>query len=155
MKPGTYTQIYLHIVFAVKHRECLLNKQQREELFKYISGIITNKKCKSIIINGYTDHIHIFIGLNTSISISELVRDIKRSSSLFINHNKKWFRGNFAWQDGYGAFSCRSDKVKNLYQYILNQEVHHRKRTFHEEYIDLLKKSDVEYDDRFLFEFFD
>ncbi len=155
MKPGTYTQIYLQIVFAVKHRECLLKKQQREELFKYISGIITNKKCKSIIINGYTDHIHIFIGLNPSISISELVRDIKRSSSLFINHNKKWFRGNFAWQDGYGAFSCGSDKVKNLYQYILNQEVHHRKRTFHEEYVDLLKKSDVEYDDRFLFEFFD
>ncbi len=89
MKSATYTQLYIHLVFAVKFRECLLKSDQRKELYQYASGIIENKKCKTIIVNGYTDHIHIFTGLNPSVSISDLVRDIKRSSSLFINQQKK------------------------------------------------------------------
>jgi putative transposase len=155
MKPGTFTQLYIHLVFAVKHRECLLNKQQREELFKYTSGIIENKKCKSIIVNGYSDHIHLFTGLNPAISISDLVHDIKRSTSLFINQEKHWFRGNFAWQDGYGAFSYGRSQVQDLYQYILNQEAHHGKKPFRVEYLEMLKKFEVEYETPYLFEFFD
>jgi REP element-mobilizing transposase RayT len=155
MKPGTFTQLHIQLVFAVKFRECLLNKIQREELYKYTSGILENKKCKNIIINGFSDHIHIFTGLNPVIAISDLVHDIKRSTSLFINKDKHWFRGNFAWQDGYGAFSYGRSQVGDLYQYILNQEIHHSKRPFKEEYLYLLKKFEVEFDEKFLFEFFD
>ncbi|MDA3910264.1 MAG: IS200/IS605 family transposase [Bacteroidales bacterium] len=155
MKPGTFTQLYIHIVFAVKYRECLLQKSQREELFKYTSGIIEKKQCKSIIVNGYTDHIHILTGLNPNVSISDLVRDIKRSTSLFINNEKNWYRGKFHWQDGYGAFSYAKSQLENVYNYILNQEEHHSKKSFKNEYLEILKKYDVEYDTRFLFDFFD
>jgi putative transposase len=155
MKPGTFTQLHIHMVFAVKNRECLLHKSQREELFKYTSGILENKKCKSIIINGFSDHIHIFTGLNPTVSISDLVHDVKSSSSAFINSEKKWFRGKFYWQDGYGAFSYGHSQVQDVYQYILNQEIHHGKRPFREEYLELLRKFEVEYDERFLFEFFE
>lgn len=154
MKPGTYTQLYIHLVFAVKFRESILTKSQREELYKYTSGIIENKKCKPIIVNGYTDHIHILTGLNPSVPISDLVRDIKRSTSLFINNEKKWFRGKFNWQDGYGAFSYAKSQLDNVYNYILTQEEHHGKRSFRDEYLDILKKFDVEYDPKYLFEFF-
>ncbi len=154
MKPGTYTQLYIHLVFAVKFRECLLNKNHRQELYKYTSGILENKNCKSIIINGYSDHIHIFMGLNPVISISDLVRDVKRSSSLFINNDKNWFRGKFSWQDGYGAFSYSKSQVKNVYQYIFNQEKHHIKRSFRAEFLSLLRKFEIEYDEKYLFEFF-
>jgi len=155
MKPGTFTQLYIHLVFAVKFRECLLNKQQREEVYKYTSGIIENKKCKSIITNGYSDHIHIFIGLNPVVSISELVHDIKRSTSLFINKDKHWFRGKFAWQDGYAAFSYGKSQVQDLYQYILNQETHHGNKPFSAEYLAMLKIFEVEFNKNYLFEFFD
>jgi putative transposase len=155
MKSGTFTQLYTHLVFAVKFRECLLNKQQRDEIFKYSSGILENKRCKSIIVNGYSDHIHLFTGMNPSISVSDLVRDIKRSTSIFINQEKHWFRTSFAWQEGYGAFSYSRSQVNDVYQYILNQENHHGKRTFREEYLDLLRKFEIECDDKYLFEFFD
>jgi len=155
MKPGTFTQLHIQLVFAVKYRECLLHKSQREELFKYASGIVENKKCKNIIINGFSDHIHIFTGLNPAISIADLVHDIKISLSTFINQDKKWFHRKFAWQDGYGAFSYSHSQVQDVYKYILNQESHHQKRPFREEYLDFLKKFGVEYDERFLFEFFE
>jgi REP element-mobilizing transposase RayT len=155
MKPGTFTQLHIQLVFAVKYRECLLHRSQRQELFKYTSGILENKKCKSIIINGFSDHIHIFLGLNPIMSISDLVHDIKRSSSTFINQEKKWFKGKFAWQDGYAAFSYGHSQIHDVYQYILNQETHHAKRPFKEEYLELLRKFEVEYDDRYLFEFFE
>jgi len=154
MKPKTYTKLYVHIVFAVKHRESLLTKQHRDELFKYISGIITNNKCKSIIINGYTDHIHILVGLNPVISISNLVADIKRASSLFINEEKKWFSGKFYWQDGYGAFSYSRSQIDDVYNYILNQEKHHKTMSFKDEYLKILNKFDIEYNDDYLFDFF-
>ena len=154
MKPGVFTQIYIQLVFAVKNREALLINEYRKEVFSYMSGIASNIKHKSIIINGMPDHIHIFIGLNPSVSISDTVYELKRSSSLFIN-NKKWFRGKFSWQEGYGAFSYSKSQIENVYEYILNQEKHHTKTTFREEYIDFLNKFEIDYDKRFLFDFFD
>ena len=154
MKPGVFTQLYVHIVFAVKYRERLLTKEMRDELFKYISGIITNRKHKVIIINGIADHIHILIGLNPNDKISDLVACIKRESSSFINE-KKWFRGKFHWQDGYGAFTYSRSQLDNIYKYISNQETHHSKRTFREEYLELLKRFEIEFDEKYLFEFFD
>ena len=154
MKPGAFTQLYIHIVFAVKYRERLLTKEIRDELFKYISGIITNRKHKVIIINGVADHIHILIGLNPNDKISDLVGCIKRETSSFINE-KKWFRGKFHWQDGYGAFSYSRLQLDNIYKYIANQEIHHKKKTFREEYVELLRRFEIKYDEKYLFDFFD
>jgi len=154
MKPGVYTQLFTQLVFAVKDRECILSELKRKEVFSYMSGMLTNKKHKSIIVNGYSDHVHVFFGLNPVMSISDIVADLKRSSSLFINE-KKWLKGKFQWQEGYGAFSYSKSHLENVYNYILNQNEHHKKRPFKEEYLDLLKKFEVEYDERYLFEFFD
>ena len=154
MKPGVFTQLYIHIVFSVKYRERLLVKEIRDELFKYISGIINNRKHKVIIINGVADHIHILIGLNPNDKVSDLVGCIKRESSSFIN-DKKWFRGKFHWQDGYGAFSYGRSQLDDVYKYIANQEKHHTKRTFREEYIELLKRFEIKFDEKYLFDFFD
>jgi REP element-mobilizing transposase RayT len=154
MKPGVFTQLYVHIVFAVKYRERLLTKEMRDELFRYISGIITNRKHKVIIINGVLDHIHILIGLNPNDKISDLVGCIKRESSSFINE-KKWFRGKFHWQEGYGAFTYSRSQLDNIYKYISNQETHHSKRTFRAEYLALLERFEVKFDEKYLFEFFD
>jgi putative transposase len=154
MKPGVFTQLYVQIIFAVEHRECLLrNKEYNEQIFRYISGTVSNLKNKSIIVNGTEDHIHIFVGLHHTISISELVGIIKKSSSSFIN-DKQWFRGNFSWQDGYGAFTYSRSHLEKVYRYIQNQEEHHKKTTFKKEYISLLEKFGIEYDERYLFTFF-
>lgn len=134
MKPGVFTQLYVQLIFAVKYRDRLLNKNIKEEVFRYVSGIITQRRHKSIIINGMPDHIHILLGLNPDEKISDLVAAIKRSSSLFINE-KKWFRQKFHWQDGYGAFTYSRSQLNVIYNYIVNQENHHRKKTFREEYI--------------------
>ena len=134
--------------------ECLLTEPIRKEVFSYMSGVLTNKQHKSIIVNGYSDHVHVFFGLNPTMSISDIVSDLKRSSSLFINE-KKWYKGTFQWQEGYGAFSYSKSYIETVYNYILNQKEHHKKSSFKEEYLDMLKKFDIEYDDRFLFEFFD
>ncbi len=154
MKPGVFTQLCTHLVFSVKYRESLIHKNFSNELYKYISGIITNQKHKSIIVNGMPDHIHILIGLNPVVSISDTVRDIKRSSSLFINE-KNWLSRKFGWQEGYGAFSYGKSQLDDIYRYIKNQEQHHLKRTFKQEYEDLLKKFEIEYDEKFLFDFFE
>ena len=154
MKPGVFTQLYVHIVFAVKYRERVLNDEIRDELFKYSSGIITNRKHKSIVINGTFDHIHLLVGLNPNEKISDLLGCVKRESSAFIN-NKKYFPGKFRWQDGYGAFSYGRSQLDNIYKYIAKQAVHHKKKTFREEYIDLLKKFDIKFDEKYLFDFFD
>jgi putative transposase len=154
MKPGVFTQLYIHLVIAPKYRERLLVKEIRGEVFSYISGILTNRGHKSIIINGMADHVHIFYGENPNDKISDLVGCIKRESSTLIN-GKKWFHGKFYWQDGYGAFSYSRSQLDVVYKYIANQERHHRKRTFREEYIDLLEKFAIEYDEKYLFEFFD
>jgi REP element-mobilizing transposase RayT len=154
MKPGVFTQLYTHLVFAVKYRERLLKIEIRPEVFSYISGIITNRKHKSIIINGVSDHIHILIGLNPNDKISDLVATIKRSSSTLINQ-QKWFRGKFHWQDGYGAFSYSRSQLEKVYRYIENQETHHKKNCFRKEYVNLLKQFKIEYNEKYLFEFFE
>ena len=149
--PGTYSQIYIHIVFAVKGRENLIGNAWKEELHKYISGIITNKGHKSIIVNGMSDHIHAFIGLKPAMAIADLVRDIKNNSSNFINE-KKFIRRKFSWQEGYGAFSYSHSQIENVYNYILNQEQHHHKKSFKEEYLEFLEKFQIEFNEKFLFE---
>lgn len=154
MKPGVYTQLYVQLVFAVKNRDAVLDKNIRSRVFEYMSGIIKDMKHKTIIVNGIASHVHIFIGLNPAVSISDTVQDIKRSSSLFINR-EKLCRGKFSWQEGYGGFTYGKSQMDHVYNYILNQEMHHKKVTFREEYIEFLKKFEVEYDDRFLFDFLD
>ncbi|MFZ4725449.1 MAG: IS200/IS605 family transposase [Paludibacter sp.] len=149
--PGTYSQIYIQIVFAVKGRENLIGKNWKDELHKYISGIITKKGQKSIIVNGVSDHIHVFVGLKPSMAISDLVRDIKNNSSNFIN-DKKFVECKFSWQEGYGAFSYAHSQIEQVYNYILNQELHHHKKTFKEEYLDFLQKFEIEYDEKYIFE---
>lgn len=152
--PGTFSQIYIQIIFAVKGRENLIGNSWKTELHKYIAGIIKGKNQKSIIVNGMSDHIHAFIGLRPAMSISDIARDIKNNSSNFINDNK-FVKGKFAWQDGYGAFSYSHSHIEKVYDYILNQESHHKKKTFKEEYLGFLKKFEVEYDEKYLFEWYD
>ncbi len=151
---GTYSQIYIQTVFAVKGRENILQKPWREEVFKYMSGIISNKNQKSIIVNGVSNHVHLFIGLKPSMCLSDLIRDIKNNTTNFINKNK-FVRGNFSWQEGYRSFSYSNSQVENVYNYILNQKEHHRKVTFKEEYIDVLKRFEIEFDEKFLFDWTD
>ena len=119
MKPGTYTQLYIQLVFAVKNRDAVLHNNIRRRIFEYMSGIITEMKHKSIIVNGVSDHVHLFIGLNPNISISNTVHDVKRSSSLFINKEKLCV-GHFEWQSGFGAFSYSRSQLDDVYKYILN-----------------------------------
>jgi len=154
MKPGTFTQMYVQLVFAVKNREAVLKNDIRKRVFEYISGIISNLKHKSIIFNGTSTHVHILIGLNPSISVSDTVHDIKRSSSLFIN-NEKLCPYRFSWQEGYGGFTYSRSQISDVYNYIENQESHHNKRTFREEYIDILIKNEIEFEQQFLFDFWE
>jgi REP element-mobilizing transposase RayT len=148
---GTYSQIYIQIVFAVQGRQNLLQKAWRDEVFKYMAGIIKNKGQKTIIVNGVEDHVHVFVGLKPSMTLSDLVRDIKNNSSNFIN-DRKWIPGKFCWQEGYGAFSYGHSQIESVYSYILNQEKHHAKQNFKDEYVDFLKKFDIEYDAKYLFD---
>jgi len=152
MKPGTFTQIYVQLVFAVQNREAVLARNIRPRVFEYMSGIITTMKHKSIIVNGTSNHVHILLGLNPTISVSDTVHDIKRSSSLFIN-NEKLCAGRFSWQEGYGGFSYSRSQIGEIYNYIDNQESHHQKRTFQQEYIDYLNENEMEFDQQFLFDF--
>lgn len=149
--PNTYSQIYVQIVFAVKGRENLISKSNREELHKYITGIVQKREQKMLSIFSMPDHTHLLIGLKPSIAISDLVRDIKTGSSNFINE-KKWIRGKFSWQEGFGAFSYSRSQIDDVIKYILNQEEHHKKKTFKEEYLDFLVKFEIEYDNKYLFE---
>ncbi|HWY13156.1 MAG TPA: IS200/IS605 family transposase [Bacteroidia bacterium] len=147
---GTYSQIYIQTVFAIKGRENLIHKKWQAELHKYISGIIKAKEQKAIIVNGVADHVHCFIGLRPSMLISDLMRDVKNNSSKFINE-KGWVKGKFQWQEGYGAFSYSHSHIEKVYNYILNQEEHHKKKSFKEEYIEFLKEFNVNYNEKYLF----
>ena len=151
---GTYSQLYIQVVFAVKGRNNLLQKPWRDEVFKYMSGIIKGKNQKAIIVNGVEDHVHLFIGLKPSMCLSDLVRDVKNNTTNFVK-DKKLVKGAFAWQEGFGAFSYSQSHIDNVYQYILNQEEHHRKKSFREEYLEFLEKFEIEYDERYLFEWLD
>ena len=148
---NTYSQILIHVVFTVKGRANLIDKRWRTDLHRYISGIITSKGQKSIIVNGVGDHIHCFIGLKPSMCLSELIRDVKNNSSKFINE-KQLVKGKFQWQEGFGAFSYATSQVKNVYNYILNQEEHHKKSSFKEEYLNLLEKYEIDFDEKYLFD---
>lgn len=152
--PGTYSQIYIQVVFAVKGRANLIPINWKDDLHKYIAGIIKGKNQKPIIVNGMPDHIHAFIGLKPSIAISDLVRDIKNNSTNFIN-DSKFLKGKFSWQEGYGAFSYSHSQIENVYSYILNQEKHHKKKTFREEYFEFLKKYEINYNEKYLFDWID
>ena len=148
---STFSQIYIQIVFAVKGREGLIDVKWEEELYKYISGIIKNKDQKLIAINGMPDHIHILIGMKPSCCLSDLVREVKKSSSNFINENKL-VKGKFYWQEGFGAFSYSHSSMDALVKYIMNQKAHHQKRTFKEEYLELLNKFEIAYKPEYIFE---
>lgn len=149
--PGTYSQVYIQVVFAVKGRENLIRKEWKDDLYKYMAGIIKAKNHKPIIINGVANHIHVFIGLKPSMAISDLVRDIKNNSSKFINENRL-VKGKFAWQEGYGVFSYSQSHIDRVYNYILNQEEHHKKKTFREEYLEFLTEFQIEFEEKYLFE---
>ena len=148
---GTYSQLYIQVVFAVKGRENLIAKSWKNDLHKYISGIIQNKEQKSIIVNGVADHIHAFIGLKPSMRISDLVRDIKNNSAKFINE-AGFVKGKFVWQEGYGVFSYSHSEISRVYNYILNQEEHHQKKSFRDEYLELLKNFEIEHNEKYLFD---
>jgi len=153
MKPNTYSKLYAHLVFSPKGKNCLLSDSIRENVHKYIYGIITEKKCYPIAINGTKDHIHILTGFPPTIAISDLVRDIKRSSSLFINEKRKSFI-KFNWQVGFGAFTVGYRELDSIYKYILNQEEHHLKYRFEDEYKGILKDEGIEFKNEYLFEFY-
>ncbi len=149
--PNTYSQIYIQIVFAVKGRENLISKIHREELHKYITGIVQNRGQKMLSIFCMPDHVHLLVGIKPSITISDLVRDIKAGSSNFINQ-QYYVNGKFNWQEGFGAFSYSKSQIDIVIKYILSQEEHHKKTTFREEYFDFLEKFEIDYDEKYLFE---
>lgn len=152
--PGTFSQIYIQIVFAVKGRNSLIHASWEEELYMFIGGVIRNKEQKLLAINGMPNHIHIFIGMKPSCCLSDLVREIKKASNQFI-HDKKFSKYKFLWQEGYGAFSYSHSHIDNVIKYILNQKDHHKKISFKEEYYDFLQKFEVEFKDEYLFEWID
>jgi putative transposase len=152
--PNTYSQLYIQIVFAVKYRENLIKKENREELHKFITGIVSNRKQKMLAIFCMPDHCHILVGMKPDIAISDLVRDIKAGSSKFINE-KEWIKGKFNWQEGFGAFSYSQSHVDRVIKYILNQEEHHKRESFKKEYIELLQEFEVPYDSRYVFEWYE
>jgi putative transposase len=147
---NTYTQIHIHFVFAVKFRHGIIQSKWKEDLYKYMTGIIQNDNHKLLAINGMPDHIHILIGLRPAQSISDLMKDVKQSSSKWINENKLT-NGHFEWQEGYGVFSYSKSQIGQVVNYIQNQELQHKKKTFREEYLDFLEKFEVDYDDKFIF----
>ncbi len=149
--PGTFSQIYIQVVFAVKGRGSMIQQSWEEELYKYISGIVRNKEQKMLAINGMADHIHFFIGMKPSCCLSDLVREIKKSSNGFIKE-KKFTKFKFQWQEGYGAFSYSHSNLDNVIKYIMNQKEHHKKKTFKEEYLEFLHKFEIEFKDEYLFE---
>jgi len=146
---NTYTQIHIHAVFAVQNRLSLIQKQWQDELYKYITGIITNKGHKLLQIGGMSDHVHVLFGMRPTQSLSDLMQDIKGDSSLWIN-KKRLVRGKFSWQEGYGAFSYGKSQIDNVVKYIQTQEKHHEKRNFAEEYLELLKLFEIEFDERYI-----
>lgn len=147
---NTYTQIYVHVVFAVEGRQSIIPRDKKEDLHKYITGIITRQKQKLIAINSMPDHIHILIGLKPDMALSDLVGDIKTGSTNHINRNR-WVAGCFSWQEGFGAFSYSHSQLGTIIRYIQNQEKHHAKQAFHDEYRTLLDRFEVPHDERYIF----
>ena len=151
---NTYTQIYIQVVFAVSSRLSLIRSEHKEEIHKYITGIIRNNGHKLIAINGMSDHLHILLGLKPDMALSNLVRDIKSNSSNFINE-RHLAQGKFGWQEGYGAFSYGHSQLDTIIRYIQNQEQHHNLRTFKDEYLMLLQKFRINFESEYVFSFLD
>jgi len=147
---STYTQIYIHYVFAVQNRLSLIQSKWKNDLQKYMTGIVEQQGHKLLQIGGMPDHVHALVSMNPKQSPSELMFHVKRSSSLWINDNR-FVMGKFSWQEGFGAFSYGKSQIPNVVNYIENQEVHHKKRNFMEEYFELLKLFEIEYDERYVF----
>ena len=148
---NTYHQIYIQTVFAVKFRNAVIDNTWKQELFGVIGNLINETDCKTLIVNGVHDHVHCFIGLKPSISVSDLMKTVKSKSSKWVNDHHKT-KTPFAWQEGYGAFSYGRSQMDEVYQYILTQEEHHKKQTFREEYLNFLNKFEVPYEERYIFE---
>ncbi len=148
---NTYSQVYLQFVFAVKNRQCLINPKHNDELQKYITGIVQNRKQKMLAINNMPDHLHLLVGFGTTMSMADFMEEVKSISSKFINE-KEWIRGKFEWQRGYGVFSYSRSQIDSVINYISNQQEHHKRRSFKDEYLNFLEKFKVEYDEKFLFE---
>ena len=146
---NTYTQIHIHTIFAVQNRLSLIQKQWQDELYKYISGIIVNNGHKLLQIGGMPDHIHVLIGMRPAQSLSDLMQNIKCGSSNWINQ-EQLVMGKFSWQEGYGAFSYGKSQIDDVVKYIRQQEIHHKKRNFAEEYLELLKLFKIEFDERYI-----
>ena len=151
---NTFSQIYIQTVFAVSNRQSLIKPEFKEELYKYVSGIVKNQGQKLIAINGVADHVHILIGLRPAMALADLVQEIKVDSTNFIN-KKRWVRGRFSWQEGHGAFSYGHSQLDTIIRYIQNQEKHHSRRTFRAEYLTLLRKFDIAFKEKYVFEFID
>jgi putative transposase len=149
---NTYTQIYIQVVFAVSGRLSLILIEHKEEIYKYITGIVRNDGHKLIVINGMPDHLHILLGLKPNMALSDLVRDIKSNSSNFINQ-RRLSQGKFGWQEGYGAFSYGHSQLDTIIRYIQNQEQHHSHRSFKDEYLVLLKKFQIAFESKYVFDF--
>src|SRR5436190_18990109 len=149
---NTYSQIYIQTVFAVENRQSLITPAFQEDLYKYIAVIIRNQGQKLIAINGVQDHVHILIGLKPAMALADLVRDIKSDSTNFINE-KQFVRGRFNWQEGYGAFSYGHSQLNRVIRYIQNQEKNHQKRSFKNEYMALLRKFDIAFEEKYVFKF--
>lgn len=151
---STFSQIYIQLVFAVRNRDALISTNWEEQLYKYITGIVQNKDQKMLAINGMPDHIHLLIGMKPTCCLSDLVREIKKSSNSFINE-QKLSKYKFEWQEGYGAFSYSHSALDTVINYICHQKEHHKKSTFREEYKSFLKKFDIDYKEEYLFKWID
>ncbi len=151
---NTFSQIYLQFVFAVKGRQSLISKENKEELQKYMTGLVQNRKAKMLAVHCMPDHTHLFVGFKPTVLISDFIKEIKVESNEFIN-SKKWIRSHFNWQEGYGVFSYSHSHIDRVVKYVLNQESHHHQKTFREEYHELLKRFEVSYEEKYLFEFLD
>ncbi len=151
---NTYSQINIHCVFAVKGRENFITKNFRDDLHSYMSGILKNDGSYPLAVGGWSDHVHVFFELDVTMKISDQMRMLKATSSKYIN-DKKLVPGKFQWQEGYGAFSYSRSQRNDVINYIMNQEKHHKNKSFKEEYLELLKKFEIEYKDEYVFEFYD
>ena len=151
---NTFKQAYFHLVFAVRHREALIKKEWKDQLEMYITGIIQNHRHKLISIGSMPDHIHIFIGYDLNHPVPDLVEEIKTSSNNWIKL-KRFSKFKFDWQKGYGAFTHSHSQIDQVVKYILNQNIHHRKRSFREEYLEILRKNEIQFKDEYLFDFYD
>ena len=149
--PNTYTQIHIHAVFPVQDRDCIIKDHWKDELYKYITGVLKNHSHKPLaIINSMPDHVHVLFGMRPTQSLSDLLQDIKGDSSMWIN-KRRFIRSRFSWQEGYGAFSYSKSQLPQVIRYIERQQEHYKKTTFLEEYREFLDAFGVEYDEKYLF----